>query len=790
MDLQPSSMLLLPASVFELVLQHLPLAQQLDECCHLSRRLPPLSSSSIRYAAPLLLTDDSVLHLLHSPRLLALFSGATSVALRVNTRLTTSRACQFLLSPPNGQLLFPQLASFSFRLSSAAVKDEDQRHHALMRTHRARGVLPEQKSQLSILPLLPFLSARHGTLRSLHIVHPGSALGAQLSALLAPLTSLHALYVASQLSVAHVMSLLPLPLDVLDLSLSELMFVHPVPGQLSAAIVSETAFTLPCRVLRLPQPGLTMNLLPLLCASLDQLLTRRASSGLPHTLAVQHRLTAAVVDSLIDSPPSRCLDVVVSMLGLQPEPFLARAASLEAFVAAPRQLRLSVVSDYWTDRATMQPFIDCVRRHQRRIRSVALTKLPLTQQAVDEVLAAVTQCAQLETLRLSTAADRARWPPDTQPAQSKEDLPQLLHLRSLTLTGMRGIRGSMLRLVSACPSLQVCVLDLLDVSDTVLRTLAASCPLLSHLRLHVTDESALATSPVTIGTAGEQAQTAAAFRSLLTLELYYTAWSNTRPQQFVAVVNGLQRYLHGSPLRRLRLLLRYDITYQRALTPLLSMLPELRKLKVANATFEPLVAPFTPTTGWDREADDGMDDGSTESKTGAAPFPSALLAQPAAAPRFAAVPTPALASLDSLDLLVSAATGSFDDLALLLAHCPHTTAIKLTVQLPAAPLLTFLRCLALVGRHCPLLERVTFALDLFGPAAGVDVRVLGVEEVRPIVDQYELSRECFGRLRYVVEVGAAMEVMSQEAAEYVRRSWMGSIPGAVVLDWHTAPIVA
>jgi len=202
-----------PAALFDLILQHLSLAEQLNHCTHLCKRCPPPSANSLRYSL-LLLSDTTVQRIWQSPRLFDLLSAATDVVLHIDTAPRTSRAVQFVTSSAVLDRLFPSLASFTVQLSSAALSDEAEQR-------MLQAVAPDPRPT-SVAFLLPFLSAHSATLHSLHIKQPVRSLTMALSPLLAPLTSLRRLCIAAPLSTDITLPLLSMPLDVLDLSGSTL----------------------------------------------------------------------------------------------------------------------------------------------------------------------------------------------------------------------------------------------------------------------------------------------------------------------------------------------------------------------------------------------------------------------------------------------------------------------------------------------------------------------------------------------------------------------------------------
>ena len=778
------SLLFLPQPVVELVFEHLPLCDQLSECFLLCKACPPPTAATIRHASPLSLTNDTVLRISHSPRLLELLTNATSVVLLIDTPPRVSRALQFVLSSPNGRLLFPHLASFTVRVSvNIAVEDASERVARLQADGAARD------DPLSLLPLLPFLSARCTTLRSLRIVHPnGHTVCMEVSSLLAPLTALRRLFIAASLSVGNIAQLLTLPLELLDLHDSELNW-DDTPRPLTH-VPAPAAY----RVLRLPRPWQTF--IPHWGAQLHGI-TKPISHMRPHTLSFQTTLSDTTAEQIIQSPPSRSLALAVDT---QTEALLLRAAATSAFLSAPRQLHLSVACSYWTHRTAIQPFFECVRCYQGRLRSLTLNLLPRSDELTSELLLVVAQCQKLQWLQLSTAGtpNRSYTAEVRKPTEGAlwSGQPLLTHLHSLTLVGMREAEATVCRLLFACPVLRVCSLDVLFLSVGTLRILASSCPLLSHLQLRISDESVLAT---TARVNDERPSPAASFRSLLKLDLHYTAWSRTRPRDFPAVMSGLALFLVHSPLRQLHVALRFAVRYEAALQSLLGAAPRLQRLRVASGEWEAdAAAPGRLMTGaWEDEADNEADreaDDEVDEKQAAEQLPAAALTlslSNMASP--APVLPPSFSSVDVLDLLVSPAALPVEQFAALLAHCPAATAIKLSIHdADGALLTTFLHCLAHIGVHCPIIQRITFELHSTKPTKpGMDdpgVRVFDEDEVRDVVNAYELPEHAFAHLRYVCEVGAAVQVLNEEAAGYVRRRWLRHVWGVAVLDWHTPPL--
>ena len=189
----PCSLLHLPAPLLELVLQHLSLAQQLNHCSHLCHSLSPLTSNSLRYA-PLLLTDDTVRHIGRSPRLTALVSSASRVELHIDKSSHKLAALHIVVSTPHTKLLFPQLDTFSVRLSSVVLTVG---HHAQLAVHVRAADVVRQPAVLT--SLTSFLSTRSTTLRSLHIDTLSTLVVlSELPSTLAPLSALRRLCVTTR----------------------------------------------------------------------------------------------------------------------------------------------------------------------------------------------------------------------------------------------------------------------------------------------------------------------------------------------------------------------------------------------------------------------------------------------------------------------------------------------------------------------------------------------------------------------------------------------------------------
>ena len=137
-------------------------------------------------------------------------------------------------------------------------------------------------------------------------------------------------------------------------------------------------------------------------------------------------------------------------------------------------------------------------------------------------------------------------------------------------------------------------------------------------------------------------------------------------------------------------------------------------------------------------------------------------------------------SLVKLQLIMQATLLSIDQLATLLT----SVSLTLTSAHTEDVLPTFLHCLARIGRHCPLVEHIALRLHYLRQLPGQEVILLGLREVQRVVNAYKLPEQAFTRLRRVRQVVFGLEVLSSEAAEYVRRHWLSGVRGAVSLDWQ------
>lgn len=146
-----------------------------------------------------------------------------------------------------------------------------------------------------------------------------------------------------------------------------------------------------------------------------------------------------------------------------------------------------------------------------------------------------------------------------------------------------------------------------------------------------------------------------------------------------------------------------------------------------------------------------------------------------------------LPSLTTLELLVSPTFLTVEEFATLLGCCPAVTSIALTMRLEDE-LLSFLHCLAHIGRYCSLIEQVTVTFDRrpSWPSRSTDRQLFSVDDVSGVVDQYDMPAHAFHSLRCVREVGCAIHEMSEEAAGYVQQCWMSNVPASVRLPHTTA----
>ena len=767
---------MLPASLLELVLQHLALAEQLNHCTHLCKHSPLPSITTIRYTT-VLLNDDTVWRISRSPRLLALLSTATSVVLQLDTIPNKSRVLQFVLDVSKVDVLFPQLAHFSYRLDAAAADDPMGR------------VTRESLGQYSWLPLLPFLSARSATLHSLRLSQPPSIhdppQAFELPSLVAPLSSLRRLRVAGlRLSVECLPPVLALSLEVLDLERCELHNIHRTALPPSTASVSECVLLRSCRSLHLPPPKY-LDLSWTNC--IESLVTAQTGSSHPQTLSVRHMLSAAAVQQLVDLPPSCCLSVHLDAAEAGKEMFLSRAVASPRFVDTPRQLRVSLACQNWYKRSNTQPFVSFVAAHHSRIHTIELTRLPQLLEMTIAALSVVSHCANLRSLRLSAGHDRR-----TRTAVGYEveaqwvEQPRHDHLHTLKLVGLRDEHDNVCRLLSSCPALRVCTLDRVDVSVAMLSALATSCPLLSHLQLvGIRQGSQLIGKAAS--TDGLQAQPATPFRSLVQFDLHYSAGHRSAPAN-MHMLNGLHPFLSGSSLRRLTLVLQDWAYYQPCLTALLAVAPTVESVTVTTGLAEALVEAQPLVTDWsDEQVDDerpALTMPPLRPNTHSPPF---TRAQPSN--------QPSTSSLVKLELVVMWKLLPVDRLAALLSRCPALTSIRLNIHeqnrfelAERDPLpVTLLRCLVTIGQHCPLIEHISFRFHYDMPPPAGAVCVLGVQEARGVVDACQLPDGAFAHLQRVREVGGGVDVLSNEAAEYVRQRWLSGGRGSVCLDWNTHP---
>ena len=777
---QPTTLSLqqLPVHLLELILQHLHFKEQLGHCTHLSKHFSPLTATSLRYAT-VLLTDGTVSSISRSPRLLSLLAGATSVELVLDTIPLRSRAVRFLLSASNVDVLFPRLAHFRYRLSPLAVEDY------------VGWMLYEKEPQYSTMPLLPFLLARSNSLRSLHFdqhAELGPLHHIEMPPLLASITSLRCLVVAGRtLSVDVLPSLLALPLDTLDLSTCWLFNPNRASSPPPIASVADCALLRSCRVLHLPilRPDSVIHpLSPSWKAFVEAFVTERTDSTRLHALSVQHKLSPAANQRLVDLPPSRVLSMHLTVKQAQ-DAFFSRAAASPHFINMPLQLRLSVNCQKWTTSRRVQPFVSFVALHHDRIRSLSLTSLPLLPEFISSMMATVSRCTQLQSLDMQLMNERQQ-PKGREHKWDKRWTEQrrLDHLHTLRLSGLRDDHGQLHRLLLSCPALRVCSLDLPKISAHLLSALASSCPLLS--RLHLT------TSPrQLIGEAANTDEepllsTITSLRSLTHLVIHYSTKDGHVTPFVLRSLSALQPFLVGSPLRQLTLVVPAASLYQEAVTALLLTLPMLQTLKVASCE---TVCVSQLSTAWDNEhPDDHMDEEQPTHKSmqNSSLHHSAL-----------ASVAQASSSLHSLELVISSTLLPVEHLSTLFAHCPVVTSIHLIIEdryrfeFPESEhaLVTLLHCIARIGLHCPLIEKITFYVQYFRPLGykSQTWMVVGVKEVRDVVDAYELLTHAFAHLRLVREIGGGLEVLSDEADEYVRQKCLSNARCTTMLDWRTAP---
>ena len=762
----------LPHNLLELVLQHLSLAEQLSHTTHISKQCATPTAVSLRYTT-LLLDDDTVWHISHSSRLLALLSTVPSVILQLNTVPQKSHALQFIARPPNVDTLFPHLAHFSFRLSALASADA---------TRRMNGLADEP---LSMLPLLPYLSARSATLRSLHIsqcvhrIRYDETLTAELLPLLASFTALQRLCLAGMVLWSEQLPLLlALPLDTLDLSTTTVDTRDHDAQPPSIASVAGCALLRTCRILRLPRilylPSAWMDYV-------DAVVVARTDSDRPHTLTVHHRLGAAAAQQLFDLPPARSLSVAFSAVDADEDAFFSHAAASPT-TRLPHRLRVVVDCPQYVP-SSMTPFVSFVAVHHACIRSLTNAVLPRSRAVSAVVLAAVSRCANLHELQLAGMEEKRRQKGYEAEAPRWAEQARLDQLHTLKLTGLRDEQQSLCRLIAICPALRVCTLDCVDGSVGMLSalatSLATSCPLLSHLQLlGITHDSELSL-PVL---ASDERVPPTPFRSLVRLDLHYTHWFQQQPSPLAK----LHPFLVHSPLRRLTLALQCEVAYGAAVTALLEAVPGLEKLRVGTGQWTVMIEEPTGWQVWDDEEDEEADEKRQTVATCVVPVN-----------RPVPVSDPPPSALDTLDLLLSPTFLSINHLVALLTHCPALTSIRLTISYKRDSLLHFLHCLAHIGRHCPSIADITFHLEAAGerpvwgqPLPEVTVRVVHVDEARDVVDTYELPAHAFAHLQSMRQVGDVREVLNEESAQYVRQQWFSAVRGAAIFDWHTLPLPA
>ena len=781
------TLLELSSSVLELVLQYLPLCEQLNDCSHVSTLFPPPSSLTVRYA-PLQLTENSVRHILQSPQLGAVLAGATRVLMHVDTVVRTSRVVQFVKQPSTVDQLFRHVVSLRCTSGRWAPIGSSEQARQAMRD-AANGIPGPLEHLFSTSYLHPFLSARSATLRSLHIDIPFNQPAiTQFSALLTPLTALRQLSFAGFLSADSIPLLLALPLHVLDLAEVGLSS-RTSPALAPIASVAGCELLRSCRILRLPRQEHD-NFSPSWRAYLDAIVSQRTDSSLPHTLLVQHSMSAAALQQLLTSPPAR--SVTINVQGNRT--VLSQAATSQQFMldgTVPRQLSLSVRCGHWSRQSGVQPLTDFVACYHSHVGVLSTLQLPSLEYIAAEVLAAASHCTNLKQLHVSSPLP-SEWPgqpwptPDVAPSQPQwSDSPQLSRLHTLSLTGLRAVEADICRLLSLCSSLRACTLDLHNLSVTMLQVLSSSCPLLSHLQLVLTNECALVTPPAD----DEPSPSSTPFRSLVQLDVL--SRGRTTPDAIPVLMSDafvrLRPYLAGSPLRLLKLSVPFaNAYYQLAVTLLLEALPQLVTLRATSGEWRRIEA-APSKRAWDDDGEDDVEEQRAQ-QTGM---------NQTRWPAHSAVtePNPPLAeqhilSLSTLELLVVPACEPTEHFAALLAHCPAVTSIKLHIHAEDA-LFTFLRCLASIGQHCPQVQHIAFSLDIrprVQRAAGPStVRVFSEDEVRQVVEAYQLPEHAFGCLRHVCKAEDEEQGMSEEAATYVRQQWMSNARADAVFEWHTPP---
>ena len=465
----------------------------------------------------------------------------------------------------------------------------------------------------------------------------------------------------------------------------------------------------------------------------------------------------------------------------------------------PRHLRVQIACAHWLQYRHMQPFISFVAAHHCRLCSLTLHNIPPQVEVANAVLAISSRCENLRALRLSAARlldSRTAVGYDISELWAEQ--PRLDQLHTLQLTGLRDEQGNVGRLLAICPVLRACTLDLPGISIAMLSTLATSCPLLSHLQLlGITHDSELSLLVL----ASDERPPSTPFRSLVRLDLHYAADRYAAPTD-MPTLSSLHTFLVGSPLRRLTLALEHEAHYQPALAALLAVVAGVESVAVTRGVPELVEAPIAGMA-WD----DGGEDEESDEKRPINATASSLASVHSLA---AATPTPppserAASSLVTLELLVQNKLPPIHHLAALLARCPALTSIRLTIHdqyrgtfdisNTDSMRLTLLHCLATIGQHCPLIEQISFRLlHVTPPLAGAG-RVVGVDEVRSVVDAYKLPGGAFAHLQRVRELRGGVDVFSDEAAEYVRRHWLSvvseaALVEAALVDWPPQPNVS
>ena len=698
------------------------------------------------------------------------------------------RAVQLLENERSIRLLFPHLVHFTYRHTALAADDKDR-----VSKRKERRFKDDWNHQYYMKPLLPFLSTRHATLRSLHIsehVKTSPRHLAELPVLLAPLTSLRRLRVDGvTLSTDFLPPLFAMSLDTLDLSNSLLLCyykgAHPPP---SIASVADCALLRSCRILRLPRHAGIASWQPVL----EALVTERTESSRLQELSLRDTLTPTVIQRLVTLPPQCALTVYPVANDVAPNVFLSQAAASPHFTDMPRQLRLSLSCHKWNEQRHMQPFVSFVTAHHARIRSLQLISLPQLPEVISSALAVVSHCTQLRSLDMGVLTGHTKVLQGHDQQVQWAEQRRFDHLQTLNLA--RGFdQQEMIDLLSSCPALRSCSLNLPNLV-TLLNVLASCCPLLSRLQLRE-----VASSELTGVTMSSQIPPTppppTPFRSLQQLDLLCHISPVGPPS-----LHALQPYLVDSPLRRLSLVVvdanslvtaQHREQHQAAVTALLAALPTLEKVKVAWGGSALMAAQRVNPTAIDdedrsEEADNQRQQQQQQQQAAHRPPADSSSLPGLSSTRFEHPPS----ALVSLELVVSLYQPPIHHIGALLTHCPAVTHIRLIINNDdlhnptLSPLLTFLHYLAHIGLHCPLIEQINFvAVDVRRDVQPEEQQVLDEQAVREVVDAYDMPAQAFGHLWRVRELRAGCEVLSEESVEYVRQKWLINVRDTVVLAW-------